>query len=536
MGSVLRNGCFPIVTYAVQSSGPVLSGLMLDNGPALLASFLDQAGYKPVIFDYNNIKTIETISKNGKEGFLRGVIGELDEYVKSNDVRIVGFKLYTNGFADSARIAGVLKERNPGLVVIAGGPQVDWYGETIWDYTDRLGVNAFDILSPGYIDGNIVKVADHFYRDGAGLSNIPNLIYRENGRVGRTGRMDGDINELVFPLFDEEVHPDISDKIMIPVHEDSRSCSRLVLKKVPCYFCIHTKIGGRYQERDPEKLVDEMEHLKKHGFRVSRLSGPSPSTEYINRLVGMMPDGCMISTFGGPGGKYDYSRISGKVLSVFDGLESGDGRILMDLLGKTRNAGEYLSGIMNRVKGLRKEGIATVTSLIVPAADETDDSMKRTQDLMYEMDPDFAPVLPLGPMADTPLARSAREGKIEGMKVDPDYKERMMAMDVDLLQPPNMWPTPPWQLRVNGKWIENPFMISQQFSAKLMERGIYPLSDEIVLMSYLYHGGLPEDQDIRRKQCLEFMASAREDIGKGNIGGLREKVDRINKNQLGGTV
>ncbi len=80
-------GTFPIVSYAVQSRGPVPSGLMLDNGPALLASHLLGEGYAPIIFDFNNLKTIEDIASNGKEAFLKKSIDYLDDYYRSNGIR-----------------------------------------------------------------------------------------------------------------------------------------------------------------------------------------------------------------------------------------------------------------------------------------------------------------------------------------------------------------------------------------------------------------------------------------------------------------
>jgi hypothetical protein len=429
-------------------------------------------------------------------------------------------------------MADLLKKRNDGLVTIAGGPQVDWYGEGIFDYTD-----AFDILSYGYSD--IVKIADYIHRREGSINNVPNLIYKDNGKTKRTKRQDIDLNELVFPLYDEEVYLDVREKIMIPVVEDSRGCHYS-----KCYFCIHPRIGGKFVEKDMEKLVAEIEHnMKKYGFRVFRLSGPSPRAEYINRLVDSIPDGCKISAFGDSVGGYDYSRVRDNVLAIFFGLESGDKRILENLLKKTENAEEYLSRAEETINGLKKNGISTITSMIVPCADETSESMEKSMSFLHKTDPDFAPILPLTPMPDTTLTRAALAGKVDGIKVDSDYKERMIVAEVDLLQPPEMWPKLPWQIRSNGNWHEQPFDVSGQFIKKLVGKGIrkytgggiYPLSDEIVLMAYLYNNGLSRNQRKRRMQCLGFFLKTRKDMAK-NPERIRKRVRKINENQLGGVI
>jgi len=73
-----------------------------------------------------------------------------------------------------------------------------------------------------------------------------------------------------------------------------------------------------------------------------------------------------------------------------------------------------------------------------------------------------------------------------------------------------------------------------KFSGELIKNGMLPLSDEIVLMSYLYHNGLSLNQNERRMQCNEFMASIRRDIASGDTAGIGKKLRVMNRNQLGG--
>ncbi len=509
----------PLVSYAVQSKGPVLSGLMLNNAPALLSAYLERAGYRPVIFDFNNVDSVGTISKSGKGYFINECTDLLDDFIKEKEVKILGFNLYTNGFSDSVSIAEELKKRNPELVITGGGPQVNWYGKLIRNRTD-----AFDILSPGYSDGAIVGIADHVYDKKTRADKIPGM------KGGLPEKSESRMNDLPFPLYDEDVYLNIGSKIKVPVVEDSRGCPYS-----KCSFCIHPKIGGKHRERDEEMLAGEIRHnLETYGFRVSRLSGPSPGSGYINRLADMLPEGCMISAFGSSEGSYDFGKIRGKVLAIFLGVESADKEMLEKLMRKTGNADEYLARARETIDGLKGEGISTITSMIIPSADETSESMDRSMDFLYETGPDFAPVLPLSPMADTPLVKGVFSGRIRGMEIDDNYKERMMEMDIDLLQPPEMWPDVPWKTRVNGEWKDNPFSVSREFSSRLMEHGMYPLSDEIVLMAHLYHGSLGQEQKSRRGQCLDFMAAARKHISEGNAEELRKMVNQINRNQVRG--
>jgi hypothetical protein len=92
---------------------------------------------------------------------------------------------------------------------------------------------------------------------------------------------------------------------------------------------------------------------------------------------------------------------------------------------------------------------------------------------------------------------------------------------------PEEWPAPPWKTKnANGKFM-NPFVETTKFTEELVKNGMLPLSDEIVLMSYLYHNGLSLDQDERRAQCNEFMASIRKDIETGNVAGVGAKLRKF---------
>jgi radical SAM superfamily enzyme YgiQ (UPF0313 family) len=516
--NVNGKGSFPIVSYAVQSCGPVPSGLMLDNGPALLASYLLDEGYKPIIFDFNNLKAIEDIAKHGKEAFVKDSIDFLDDYYRSNDVKIAGTKLYANGFIDNIRIHEELKRRNPDLILVAGGPHVDWFGEEIFNYTD-----AFDMMTYGDGDSAIVPLAELAY-DNGNIADIPNLIYRKNGQAIRTKRKEVSMDNLPKPIYDEEYYPELDGKIHIVPIEDSRGCSY-----GRCGFCVHTRIAGKRRVRPVEQLVREIDE---NGMKVSRLSGPSPMPEYISELVRQIP-GKKISafTYSFPG--YDFVELSKGITGAFIGLESTDKHILENVLKKTDNTEQYLKNASEMVREFKKHGVATIVAMMVPCPGETQSTMERSIEYLVDMQPDFVVTLPMGPIPGTSIARKAdKDPERTGVLLEKDFAKKMMLYELDLLQMPEEWSEPPWKTKnVNGKF-RNPFIETTKFTEELVKNGMLPLSDEIVLMSYLYHNGLSLDQNERRTQCNEFMASIRKDIETNNVAGIGAKLRTMNRNQL----
>ncbi len=509
---------FPIVSYAVQACGPVPSGLMLDNGPALLASYLLNGGYTPKIFDFNNLRTIEEIERHGKEIFLQNTIDFLDDYYRSNQIKIAGTKVYANGFVDNVRIHKELKRRNPDLLIIAGGPQVEWFGEEIFKYSD-----AFGLLSYGDGDSAIVPLADFIYGSG-NIYDIPNLIYRQNGQTKRTKRKNINMDDLPDPIYSKEVYHDVDSKIHISPREDSRGCPY-----GKCGFCVHPRIGGKRRVRSVEQLAQEIETSE---MKVSRLSGPSPLPGYISTLAKLIP-GKKISAFTYSNSGYDYAEISKCLMGAFIGLESTDKHILENVLKKTNNKDQYLKNANEMVQEFKKKGIATIVSMMVPCPGETQSTIKRSIEYLVDMQPDFVVTMPLFPIPGTPITKSAkRDSEFTRVLLDKDFERKWIQYELDLLQKSDEWPEPPFKIKIDGEYV-NPFLTTMKFTAELMKNGIYPLSDEIVLMSYLYHNGLSADQKERRIQCNEFMAGLRDDIANSNSAEIREKVKKINKNQLG---
>ncbi len=279
-----------------------------------------------------------------------------------------------------------------------------------------------------------------------------------------------------------------------------------------------------------EKLAQE---INASGMKVSRLSGPSPEPEYIADLIKRIP-GKKISafTYSFPG--YDYVEISKGLMGAFIGLESTDKHILENVLKKTDNTEQYLQNANEMVREFKKNGIATIVAMMVPCPGEKQSTIERSIDYLVDMQPDFVVTLPMCPIPGTSITRRAKkDSEFAGVRLEEDFERKLMLHELDLLQMPDEWPEPPFKTKVNGEFV-NPFLVTIKFTVELVKNGMLPLSDEIVLMSYLYHNGLSLDQNERRMQCNKFMADSRNDIATGNVAGIAAKLRTMNRNQLAG--
>ncbi|MCD6408409.1 hypothetical protein J7L87_05095, partial [bacterium] len=148
----------------------ILSDFVPDNGLASLASSLLEEGTKVKILDLNRVSLFsEILSENEKtflEKFSRKIFIEektpsfvdilklkfinrrieknkklylerlkffIDNIVKSEKVKAVGFKLWAgDGFSWSMEVGKYLKSKNPEIKIFGGGPQVDIFEHLIY--------------------------------------------------------------------------------------------------------------------------------------------------------------------------------------------------------------------------------------------------------------------------------------------------------------------------------------------------------------------------------------------------------------------
>ena len=507
-----------------------LFNLSPDNGLATLAACLMEKGHKTTILDYSTVDTIKRLFPYQYEDKMKSLVGkimlqkkqgiepdksdldsfyklneeineyqkqkvleiaeEINQFISKNRINFVGFKLWTGaGFDGSMIIAKEIKRKNPKIPIFAGGPHIDWFNEMVFDVTD-----VFDALAYGEGEETIVGLAE-YVEQKAKLCDIPNLIYRENGKITTTlmKRIE-DLNKIPAPNYDEDVYPAMGNnqKIKIALIEESRGCPN------HCSFCIHfVKSGRKYRTMDPKIVVDRIEvQTNKYGMKAFRFAGSNPphwlakdiSDEILKRKLKII-----FSAFAHIRGiKKDYFealRRSGCCALGF-GIESGSSKILRESMNK-RFTKEH---IKETIKMCKESGISAIASFIVPAPLETEETKKETFDLIVEDKPDSTVVFFPGIVLGTEWEKNEKKygfeinDKKEVFKKMMTYKENSLAPSVLFL--------PFSYYNLNGKSFKVIVEETAEFVKDLKKNNIVTqIFDQIFLIARILNENVQEFQN-----------------------------------------
>lgn len=474
-----------------------------DNGLAILAGTLIEAGHTTRIIDYCTISTMRRFMpphlakqvRPNYEAYVEAAgdrsraaeplqkLLEIDKALESHrsheidliaealcdtaqemHADFVGFKLWTgDGFLASVRLAERLKQRLPGLTIVGGGPHVDLFGRDILEYTD-----AFDMVVQGEGEPAIVALAEAIDR-GNGFERVPNLIYRDGGqiRVNPTMRPE-DLDALAAPVYDPEVYPAIAgdEKLMLFMVDESRGCPNR------CAFCVHpAKSGGFWRTRSAHATVEAMQQLNEQlGVRGFRLAGSNTPGKLKNEIARALLDrGCdfkyaAFAHVRDHDTDFDLLSESGCV-ALFYGVESGDQGILERLNKKTKP-----DQIREAVPQAQAAGIAAVISLIAGTPGETQESLQASADLLGELRPEACQITPPYVIPGSLWWEHPERYNIE---FGPDARRRIMTLSLKWMLPMDLWEeVPPYS--VDGKSFRELALQAGWLTARAEEAGANP--------------------------------------------------------------
>jgi len=530
------------------------SSLMLDNGLANLTSSLLQKGHSCEVLDYGTVDVIERLSpgKYGREVYdlsqkimgdlraggsfnpkdkkrlqtLEGIISrrqdaatkdiakEIASKVKEEKISLVGLKLWSgDGFFGSVRIAEEVKRQNPDVAVVAGGPQVDYFGEHI------LGITkAFDTLVFGEGEETIRDLAK--YAEGElKLDRIPNLIFRKNGEVIKTPiKRIEDLDTLPTAVYDSEIYHAMKgdNKFHIITIDEIRGCFY-----GKCNFCIQPFKSGSYlRKRSPGKLVGDIKQfIKKYGISVFKYAGSATPPQHAKSIAKEVIENKLDIDYTmfciAAGYNQDAFRLlkESGLHAVFFGGESGSANQLKYAINKPTTPEQLGKSIL----AAKEAGVYTIASFIFPTPGETDDTRNETLRFIQETRPDSVPVTPPGVLPNTNWANNPKKF---GISLDEDYLQGMMNLKIKLLFPAILWP--PFPYTINRQTSPEFAARSAKFSQEIEKMGILTfISDELKLLAK-YSGLSAAEYRDKTKECLV----------KGDYSAMRNIVSRTNSKIL----
>jgi radical SAM superfamily enzyme YgiQ (UPF0313 family) len=173
----------------------------------------------------------------------------LKEYIRYWNPRIVGITSVTESFFSARGVAKLIRSTNPKTLIVIGGPHVSFKAD------ETLQYDCFDFVVRGEGDlafADLVKCL--LNNDGQGLSKIPGISYKENGRIINHDRvLIKDLDKLGFPIRNK-VNPE--RYVYSAVIMTSRGCP------FRCHFCSATAMaGGRYRMRNIDSILEELDYL-----------------------------------------------------------------------------------------------------------------------------------------------------------------------------------------------------------------------------------------------------------------------------------
>lgn len=486
---------------------------MPDNGLANLASSLISKGYDAMILDYNRIGSIERLFASGKEEverkeeeYIKDIAAEVISYGRTD---FVGFKLWTgDGFKGSVKIAELLKKHDKDIHLFAGGPHVNVFRERIYDVT-----NVFDVLVYGEGEETIINL-EEFLNGKRNLETIPNLIFKNNGKIITTNQKRiENLDTLPFPVYDDKIYPAMNgnQKIKIIVSEWSRGCP------YRCNFCIHPeKSGNSVRTKSPGRIADEIESCVGYSrvFKSGDSNTPVELSKNVAEEIIKRELDIKYAAIGSiRSAKASYLDILKKAgfYSFFFGLESGS----QEILDKSINKQVKAKSIEEVVNAVKDAGIIAVTSIIMPAPGEREETKRESLELLLKIRPDAVPVnIPMV----IPHSEWARNPAYFGISLDKDYYEKTMFFSPTLLLPPSSWN--PLSYRINGKDFNTIAKESNDFAEQLESNGILTqVIDDIMLMA-----------KCSEVSPREFRDTARRALARGDSQTIKEFASKINEN------
>lgn len=206
---------------------------------------------------------------------------------------LIGFSVVFQQSLASIALAKALKKRYPEIPIVFGGASLE---DDIADEIMR-GCPQVDYVHCGDGEISFPEMVRRLDR-GESMAGLPGIMWRNAGRIEYAGRAPNfhAMNDTPVPEFDEYFyareaggyeHWEEACEPMLPI-ESARGC--WWGEKHHCTFCGLNRSGMEFRAKDPERVIEQIEHLsRKHGIysfnAIDNIMAPEYTEKLFRRLA-----------------------------------------------------------------------------------------------------------------------------------------------------------------------------------------------------------------------------------------------------------
>lgn len=554
----------------------------LENGLTTLKGFLEKNGHTAEIIDWQknefytklcpkpllflNRKSTEAIFYLGKKNKIYAKIyfpiftliqetvsfflkrrmerelKKLGDYLISSGTKVLGVKVwYGEAFLFSNFLAKYVKEKDPSVIIIAGGFHVTLYEE---DFL-RNSVFDFGIVSDGekpmkiildIIDKNVKnwdknRVLSQI-KNAINRGELKNIVYRNNSKIKLTERYLPDMEEKSIPKYDSGT---LDGKLKIHIILDASGCPW-----GKCNFCTHSHFYPGYFPRPVKDIIKEIEVMTKQGIGLFKFAGSETPPQFGAKIAKEILDkkinikysiGCRAIHNINSSKEYYESivqdfeiMLKAGLIAIFMGGECANDEINKSVMNKEANREDVVNTIKAFKEAKKRTGIKAYVSLalIYPTPLSGGVTLKDVFDenleLIKTVLPDSVIISPSTPFKNTNWYREKRFG----FNIPKNFIDTVMKYEYVLYKPPSLWP-PFGDISLNGMDFRNILEECGNLRKTVDELGIpTDLTDEyfLMIMGLGYNG---------KDGLLRFKKETSIDLASADYKNLERMTNKVNK-------
>ena len=344
-------------TLLINPYYPMSEGPSPPLGLAFLAAVLERAGVE--------VKVLDLVVFPYSKKLLQSVLDDFQP-------QMVGSTAVTMSFHDAIHVIEDVKEINPNIITVMGGPHVTFCAEDTLNQFPGL-----DAVVMGEGEDTIVELTGAI-QAGTGWDTIRGLVYRNGDGLQRT--------EERKPCIDVDSLPSPA-RHLLPLGRYralNMAISMTTSRGCPfkCIFCVGRKmVGAKVRYRNPNAVVDELEQLSKLGFIQINIADDlfTANKDHCNQICDEIIRRNLKIKWS------SFARVDTVSLDVLKkmkqagctavsfGIETGNAEIL-----KTIRKGITLSQVKEAVEMCNEAGIEPCGSFILGLPGETPETLKET--------------------------------------------------------------------------------------------------------------------------------------------------------------